>query len=791
MNKPQHLNFRISSGLKTIIGKELITNDFIAVFELVKNSFDAHAKRVEIIFSGMTTDRPKLVIIDNGKGMDHDDLIDKWLFVAYSAKKDGSEDYRDKIRPNRIHAGAKGIGRFSCDRLGGHLTIYSRKRGNPGVIHRLQVDWSQFERNLKDEFINIPVTYTEVEICPYELGSGTILEIDGLREPWDRKKLLGLKRSLEKLINPNQDNDPAGFSIYIKAPDEVLADKETSTDEPWNRVNGKIENFLFENLGFRTTQITSSINADGTQIHTRLEDRGALIYDLVENNDIAAGTNRLADVSVHLFFLNHSAKIFFARSMGVRTRDYGSVFLYKNGFRIHPFGDVSDDRLGIDRRKQQGSARYLGTREISGRIEIHGENPLFQETSSRDGGLFQNDALVALRQFVVEYALKRLERFVIDVARYGGPDELLKGNTALSPRDLKERMLDIVAKLTSSKNVVDIHYDPKLMNIIESRSAESVGSLLRNFKRMAAQSNNKELIREAQKAEKHFQAIKVALAEAEAEREKAEADARKAGEKARSAAEEAEQARREAEEAQKDARQRVTQNLFLKSIVSRDLEHVLHLHHHINISALTIEQWALNVARKLSADKPLSKEYLLAFINRIVRQVKTISTITRFATKAQFNLEAVIAKEDLVAFIREYIINVCAGIYATAQEKPLEFRINASPKYKYIVEFKPIEITMILDNLISNAIKHGARIVEITMAAGESGGLAIKFRNNGKPIMKKDADRIFEMGYSTTDGSGLGLTHVRESLSEMGGEINLNSDYQDGVEFVISMGVAK
>ncbi|MBI9066273.1 MAG: ATP-binding protein [Salinivirgaceae bacterium] len=79
--------FRISSQLKNIIGKELITDDYIAVFELVKNSFDAHAKNVEIKF-----ENDKIIISDDGKGMDRSDIINKWLFVAYSAKKEGIED---------------------------------------------------------------------------------------------------------------------------------------------------------------------------------------------------------------------------------------------------------------------------------------------------------------------------------------------------------------------------------------------------------------------------------------------------------------------------------------------------------------------------------------------------------------------------------------------------------------------------------------------------------------------------------------------------------------------------
>src|SRR6266513_1688888 len=112
MSKPKD-KFRVSSALKTIIGRELITDDFVAVFELVKNSFDAHARNVEIRFEGLTTDDPKLIIKDDGKGMTADDIDNKWLFVAYSAKREGTEDdptgkgkdYRDKISTERTFAG--------------------------------------------------------------------------------------------------------------------------------------------------------------------------------------------------------------------------------------------------------------------------------------------------------------------------------------------------------------------------------------------------------------------------------------------------------------------------------------------------------------------------------------------------------------------------------------------------------------------------------------------------------------------------------------------------------------
>ena len=71
------MNFRISSGLKNILGRDLITSDNIAILELVKNSYDACASKVEITF-----DEEQLTIADNGKGMSIDDLLSKWLFVG-------------------------------------------------------------------------------------------------------------------------------------------------------------------------------------------------------------------------------------------------------------------------------------------------------------------------------------------------------------------------------------------------------------------------------------------------------------------------------------------------------------------------------------------------------------------------------------------------------------------------------------------------------------------------------------------------------------------------------------
>ena len=76
----EQLQFKISSALKDLVGKDLIINDNVAIFELVKNAYDAYAKKVEIEFLD-----DKIIIADNGKGMSLKDIKDKWLFLGYSA----------------------------------------------------------------------------------------------------------------------------------------------------------------------------------------------------------------------------------------------------------------------------------------------------------------------------------------------------------------------------------------------------------------------------------------------------------------------------------------------------------------------------------------------------------------------------------------------------------------------------------------------------------------------------------------------------------------------------------
>lgn len=777
--------FKVSSALKNIIGKELITNDFIAVFELVKNSFDANATQVDVIFNDLGTDHAKLIIKDNGKGMSLGDLENKWLFVAYSAKKDGTEDYRDKIESRRIHAGAKGIGRFSCDKLGSSLKIYS-KRKNEHHVNALFVEWEDFESDAKREFVDIPVEYVKIDKSPYEIDSGTVLEISLLREEWDRTKLLKLKRSLEKLINPNQENDSNNFLINLQVPSEESIDGRASHDEPWSIVNGPINNFLFENLGLKTVQLEVKIVDGGSHIYSRLEDRGVLIYEVKEKNTLKYDDKHLDNVAITLFYLNAAAKQFFTKHMGVVPRVFGSVLLYKNGFRIYPFGELGDDSLEIDSRKSQGYSRFLGSRDLIGRIEI-GNNDDFQEASSRDGGLIKNKAYFALKEMFSLLALRRLEKYAVDILRFGNLKETFEEQIS-GEAEIRSKIVSLIESITQSDSIVDIRYDPKVINLLNELSEKSLNNLLRNFERIASESNDKSLLAEAKKAQKRLDQINQARAEAEKEaalernaRQRAEEQAREEAERARKAESDAALARISEEE-------RATQNIFLQSVVSQDLANIISLHHHIGIAAGTIENYIKNVTRRIKSGKPLTEDLILEVLDKISLQARKISTTTKFATKANFSLEAATISEDICGYISQYILNVCNGMIRTLDNKNLiGFTWENQMEISFIRNFRPLEISIVIDNLISNSRKAKSKNINIKVVSLRNGLLNILYSDDGAGIPISMQGKVFDLGFTTTDGSGLGLYQVRSMLHEIGADIRLESSSSEGTKFMLEI----
>lgn len=756
--------FKISSGLKNLIGSELITDNFVAVFELVKNSFDAKASEVKIIFENIYSDNAKIIIQDNGKGMDYDDLINKWLFVAYSAKRDGTEDSNKQIN---YYAGAKGVGRFSCDRLGRYLNLVTIKDKPNAQIENLYVDWKKFEEDQKKEFIKIPVEHNVLSKAPYNLKKGTVLEISGINpEEWNRDNFIRLKDKLSKLVRPdlNKSKKQKPFKILLEVEaekqndlKEIEANREKGEGFVYrNTVNGEIENFIFDELDIRTTKIISEVSSDGKFITTKLIDRENFIYEITENNRFSL----LNDITIQLYFLNRSAKNIFTRKMGIHNVNYGNVYVYKNGFRILPFGEPRDDSFGIDARALQGFSRFIGTRNLIGQVEIFGDNTQLRETTSRDGGLVKTKAFGELIEYLFD-ALKRLEKYVVDVTDWGvnNDDE----NIDLNSKKAIEGLVKLVANI-SDENTIALNYNKDIINLLNLKEEKSASKLVKNFKRIAAESNNPTLLKDAKRLEK---TLTSAL------------EAKKSAEK------ELETTAKQKKVVEAELEQQISETLFAKADRVTEKDDLLSIQHHIyRHSAQHITKYIDDLVDAINKDK--SKDDLLKLVSKISFENKKVITLSRFVTKAQFDTTVSKINADLISFVNEYVVNVYQEYrhlmmnnqtMTVKAEKPTGITFNTS--------FRPIEMIIILDNLLNNSLKAKAKNVSVNWKSINSSEIELHIKDDGIGIPDKNLDKVFDARFTTTNGSGLGLYHTKEVIEKLGGKITINNQLKQGVEFII------
>ena len=754
------LNFRVSAELKNILGRDLITSPDIAILELVKNSYDAHATKVEITF-----DDDFLRIADNGKGMSKSDLIDKWLFVAYSAKSDGTEDksYRSKFK--RHYAGAKGIGRMSCDRLARHLKLTTRS-SEENKTEVLYVDWSVFENDKLTEFDTIDIpheTLQDIPKFPQNHHTGTLLEFHDLHSQWSRDDILRLKKSLEKMINPFSGTDD-DFQIEIIAPKMREDDEKTVSSH--EKVNGIIENSIADVLKLKTTQIESRI--ENGIIYTTLSDRGIKMYEIEEPN---TQFSKLSSASISLFFLNRAAKYNFTAKMGVEPVNYGNVFLFRNGFRILPFGEPEDDSWGVNKRLQQGYNRHISTRELFGRVDIETDNTnLIKEVSSRDGGLIKTDASQQLMDYFT-LIHKRLERYVVGVLWGEGflrKEYFINQASAINARkqlegdkdsDSAEHLyssigskvdfMQLIRSLVNDNSITVKYYNEELADIVSNPSETEViqAQMFDDVRKMAEKTNDNALLEKIADFEHHIDEMR---------RQKEEAE-RKVKEEEKKAEEE--KVKRERAERERDIQIQKNKYLSATRNTSKD---VLDLIHTVLISS-TNSISLINTAKLQLANNDLIglRESLDSFDYDINR----IHLLSKMITKADLTLLSESKLIDIGNYIKEYFSNykpLCKVQYHSDITEPLEKKIPI------------LDLSIVLDNLVSNSEK--AKATEFRIDFSRKGRTYIvDFTDNGVGVDLDQftADNIFEEGITNRrGGSGIGLSTIKERMrNELNGDI--------------------
>ncbi len=833
----ENVHFLSHVNIKNIIGKELINDDSVAVMELVKNSYDAGASKVDVEFKNLKSAdaiNHEIIISDNGKGMSKDDILYKWLNLAYSIKR------VQNAQNNRLQAGNKGIGRFSCDRLGKQLNIFTKQKDKK--IYQLQINWEDFEgiEDYSVEINQIPMKLREVtkenvtKQTQYKIASsGTIVQIVNLRAKWIKinqnslfnevlnyQKFSTLKASLEKLINKSQV-DSGGFKIHLHVK-EIDDKNETAY---YKKINGEITNKFFDKLDFDTTYIQSVISKDGTQIITQLKDRDKIVFKTIEKN---IEFPDLKNLKIILMYLNPYAKAYFQKQMQMRSVEFGSVYLFINGFRIPPYGDIDNDAFGMEVRKNQGRNRYLSNREVIGRIEIEDRDEQYHIISSREG-IVHNEKFKQLIHVSTKSTtaqkknngffyktLKRLERYVVSGIRWDSVPKqytesyirelILKDDWSkdkevylLSEEEKKVNISQNIFKIMGIdvKNSLDLYIDVKILSYLtvekdDLQTQKNIIKFLKEFAKLPQSAISNNLKKFAKKLSLMIDdkrlSKKVSLLISQKDSSKLiddmidkEESYKAIDSKIIVLNNEKEQLKEQLNREKNLNKKREEELTYLKTVQSKDVKELIAFQHHIGLYTKTAKDCILDVVDMLK-DVKFSDNEVYEYLKDASFELDKISLINKYITREDFLSTANIVTKDIVQFIDSYIRN----IYEITTNKELKINVETNG-LKHICEFEPIKINIIVDNLLNNSKK--AKATNVVIKFHQSDNLEFEYQDNGKglDVAIIDPESIFGMGVTTTSGSGLGLYHVKEILEEMNKSSIEVDKLEKGIKFKIRL----
>ena len=382
-----NVRFSVDAGIIDRLGKELVARHETAVSELVKNAYDADATRVKITFKESYKVGGTLEIEDNGLGMTKEQLINGFMRLSSSDKL----HFPRSPRYNRKRAGKKGIGRFSAQRLGKKLTIITQTLEAEKAL-KIVIYWDDFMGDKELSFIT-----NEIEYIEKQKDEGTTLIIENLRDSWSEAQIKRVYRYASETIQPfpiskskkdSKASNDLGFKLKCieinNGKKFTIANEKTMFFEhALAEINGYVDNDGYMYLSIQSKKL--DYNANKVLLNPNQP------FKLLKNTALKA-----------YYFVYRAGYIPKQVETLIvdKANEQGGIRLYRNGFRVPPYGNYDDDWLRLDASMTRRT--FLPThRNINffGIIEVNNDyGEQFEETSSREG-LLENEAFEELTNF--------------------------------------------------------------------------------------------------------------------------------------------------------------------------------------------------------------------------------------------------------------------------------------------------------------------------------------------------------------------------------------------------------
>ena len=409
-------SFRPRARVLQLLGDELIGSPRLAVFELVKNAYDADANEVVVCLDLEGTDSPMITVRDDGEGMSLEVLRSIWLVPGDEHRRRQRANNLRSPRHHRLPLGEKGVGRFAAHKLGNRITLTTRARDSDECV--VDIDWNVLiDQPFLDEapvtiVVRAPEVFTGVQ-------TGTCIEVRELRPPeWRRREVRSLCNQITSICSPFERDGE--FRAVLQVPGrehwiEDLPDFKTILDRAMWRYRFRLEQSLLDctyefrpAAGFNLDPRTVTKTGDRLQLPPAPADR-RIDRKVVADTETTDG---IGPVSGEFYVFDRDREVL--RRLG-HTRlmtDYldqnGGVRVYRDGIRVYNYGEQGDDWLGLDLRRVNVPTRRISRNIILGAVHLSLEaSDALREKTNREG-FIENDACARLR-LVVLGALGALE----------------------------------------------------------------------------------------------------------------------------------------------------------------------------------------------------------------------------------------------------------------------------------------------------------------------------------------------------------------------------------------------
>ena len=379
------LPFRIHPRAFKALGADLVTNDVVAIIELVKNAYDAYATRVDVRFGDNESGGTFIEVQDNGSGMDRKTIQDAWFTVATPYRLEHPMTSRSGKKRRRA-SGHKGLGRLSAARLGDNLEVLTQAQHQP--CWRVRVNWAEVAE--ANDIGACTADISPVEDSPFET-SGTLVRILSTKAIWDEAKFSDLRDNLARLLPPFEIAEDFEIKLSTKGQSEpIRIAPPMFLKYPKYVIRGEVEPSGVASYVYAFREI----QGDG-----RRQKKGALSWGQIQDqsDDPAIKSIRRPKCGPFSFEIrawdiapqdtHEIAERFELKKSSVRRdiRAYKGISVYRDGVLVLPKSEQARDWLGLDLRRVGRVGPRLSTPQIIGYVAITADqNPQIEDTSDRE-----------------------------------------------------------------------------------------------------------------------------------------------------------------------------------------------------------------------------------------------------------------------------------------------------------------------------------------------------------------------------------------------------------------------